>query len=119
MKAHFYRKAGKTSPFSRKPITKSHDRGPPRNPKPSARVDRGKMMDSAKDCTIIISLSKFLKKFIPSDLHGFDETFSPDVVKQTFQTFQAIMPEDEEDAYPLEKDISSVWVRSTSSGRCI
>ena len=113
MRPHYFRRVGQTSPLSRKPHTKSHHRGPPRNHKPSAPIDRKRMMDDAEDCTIPMSLNRFLSGFIPRDTDGFEEKFSPDVIDKVSRALRETLTGSEEDKCPAEKNISAAWVRST------
>ena len=117
MRPHYYRKVGQTSPLSRKPKSKSHNQGPQPNSKPSARFDHKKMMEDAEDCTLLWTLSKFIRNLVPYDLQGFEENFPPHVIAKISQTFREALIVGEGNALPVEKKISSAWVRINFSGK--
>ena len=112
MRPHYYRKVGKTLPLCRKPKSKSHNRrGPSRNSKPSARFDLKKMVDDAEDCTLLWTLSRFIRNLVSYDLQGFEEKFPPDVIAKISQTFREALTVGEGNALPAEKKNSSARVR--------
>ena len=118
MRPHYFYPSTETSPFSRKPSTKSHDRGPPRQHQPSADVDRQKMMENAEDCTILTTFRKFLQKHVPRDLEGFNERFPLATIETISRALRLPLQSTEDEKIHsriIEKNISAAWVSSVSS----